>query len=68
LVYHSAVMKFVFSIIAVSGIAITSCERHDFKETKKLHEQHESQHADTKSHESTTHDDSSHAAKEKAEH
>ncbi|MBU6327138.1 MAG: hypothetical protein KGQ89_05880 [Verrucomicrobia bacterium] len=61
-------MKFVLSILALSGIAITSCERHEFEETKKLHEQHETQHADAKSHESTTHEESGHDATEKAEH
>ena len=68
MVYYLGVMKFVLSIIAVSGIAITSCERHNFEETKKLHEQHGSQHADAKSHESTTHDEPGQAAKEKVEH
>ena len=65
---YSREMKFVLSILAVSGIALTSCERHDFEETKKLHEQHESHGAGAGSHGSTKHEEPGHDAAEKAEH
>lgn len=33
-------MKVFPMLLAVAAVAFVSCERHDWEETKKLHEQH----------------------------
>lgn len=34
-------MKVFPMLLAVAAVAFVSCERHDWEETKKLHEQHQ---------------------------
>jgi hypothetical protein len=47
----SAAMK-VFSLLVVMVVALfgASCERHDFEDTKKLHEKHGAAHGDEDAH------------------
>jgi hypothetical protein len=49
-------MKFVLTLLALSTIVITSCERHKFEDVKVMHESHGSAH------------DESHGGEEHAEH
>lgn len=38
--YQSREMKFVLTLLALSAVVFTACERHKFEDTKVLHEQH----------------------------
>jgi hypothetical protein len=39
-------MKLFSLLVAAIAMFGTSCERHDFEETKKLHEKHHADHGD----------------------
>lgn len=39
-------MKLVLTLLALSTIVITSCERHKFEDVKVLHEQHGADHGE----------------------
>jgi len=38
---RTAAMKRIALLILVVGFGLGACERHDFEETRKLHDQHE---------------------------
>jgi hypothetical protein len=63
-------MKVFPMLLAVAAVAFVSCERHDWEETKKLHEQHHGaghgEHADHADHKEEAH--GKHAEEHKAEH
>ena len=33
-------MKFLLTFLALSTLSLISCERHEFEETRKLHDEH----------------------------
>jgi len=63
-------MKVFPMLLAVAAVAFVSCERHDWEETKKLHEQHHGtghgEHADHAEHKEEAHGE--HAEEHKAAH
>ena len=50
--YDSAEMKNVLFLLALGACAITSCERHKFEDTKRLHSHgaHDAGHAEDTAH------------------
>ena len=50
--YDSAEMKNVLFLLALGACAITSCERHKFEDTKRLHSHgyHDAGHGETSAH------------------
>lgn len=66
-------MKVFPMLLAVAAVAFVSCERHDWEETKKLHEQHHgaahgehAEHGEPAAHAEEAH--GTHAEEHKAEH
>lgn len=67
-------MKVFPMLLAATAVAFVSCERHDWEDTKKLHEQHHGAghaaeghgHADHAEHKGEAHGD--HAGEHKAAH
>lgn len=65
-------MKVFPMLLAVAAVAFVSCERHDWEETKKLHEQHHGAgHGEHAEHAEAGHTEEAHgehAEEHKAEH
>lgn len=64
--YDSAEMKNVLFLLALGACAITSCERHKFEDTKRLHSHgaDAAGHGDTKAHG----EEAAHGEEKPAEH